>query len=491
MAEEALKLKTARTLKWNSIDRFSSQVLYAVTGVVLANVLPREDFGLVGVILMFQAFAVLFVDSGFGTALLQKKEPTQADYSTVFWFNMGVSAGIYCLLWFCAPAIADLFGRRQELVPMSRVMFLTFIFTAVGIVQTNQLIKRMDVRQVAIANLVSQIAGGGLGIGLALGGFGAWALVWQSVTQAAVKSGWLWCTGGWCPSMRFSRDSLRAMFRVGLGVFTSCLLNVGSLNAYTFVIGVLYPMSTLGVYTQADKWSKMGITSVSQTITASFLPALSQVQDDPGRFSRVSSKMNRFTAYILFPSMGFLAVMAPPIFNCLFGTKWDSSIVLFQLLLLRGIFTVQTALYNNYLIAMARTRAVVAMEVLRDSAALLFLVATIPVITMTWGGDMMFGIKILLCGQLAASVITWCVMTAVVARVTGRHVTDLVTDNLPYLIETLVIGAVMWAEGLIVDNCWGLLALQAFTGVGMYVGFNAALGSAVQKDVLKFIFKKQ
>ena len=189
--------------------------------------------------------------------------------------------------------------------------------------------------------------------------------------------------------------------------------------------------------------------------------------------------------------MGFLAVMAPPIFNCLFGTKWDSSIVLFQLLLLRGIFTVQTALYNNYLIAMARTRAVVAMEVLRDSAALLFLVATIPVITMTWGGDMMFGIKILLCGQLAASVITWCVMTAVVARVTGRHVTDLVTDNLPYLIETLVIGAVMWAEGLIVDNCWGLLALQAFTGVGMYVGFNAALGSAVQKDVLKFIFKKE
>lgn len=168
MADDGLKLRTARTLKWNSIDRFSSQILYAVVGVVLANVLPKEDFGLVGVILMFQAFAVLFVDSGFGTALLQKKEPSQTDYSTVFWFNTGVATAIYVFLWFCAPSIAALFGRTEELVPMSRVMFLTFIFTALGIVQTNQLMKKMDVRQVAIANLVSQITSGALGIILAL-----------------------------------------------------------------------------------------------------------------------------------------------------------------------------------------------------------------------------------------------------------------------------------------------------------------------------------
>ncbi len=486
-----LKTLTARSVKWNLIDKFSTQVLAAVTGIVLARILSEEDFGLVGAILVFQAFASLFVDSGFSFALIQRKAPTRLDYSTVLWFNMGMAVTVYMVLFFCAPLIADCFGGDRRLVPLSRVMFLSFILNASAIVQTNRLMKKMDVRMVAASNALGLIAAAIVGISLAVDGYGVWAIVWQSITLNAVKSLVLWFTSGWLPVLAFSWSALRGFFSVGSGMMVSSFLNVLFQNIYSFFIGNRAGLVPLGYYTQADKWSKMGITSVSQTITASFLPALSQVQDDPGRFSRVSSKMNRFTAYILFPSMGFLAVMAPPIFNCLFGTKWDSSIVLFQLLLLRGIFTVQTALYNNYLIAMARTRAVVAMEVLRDSAALLFLVATIPVITMTCGGDMMFGIKILLCGQLAASVITWCVMTAVVARVTGRHVTDLVTDNLPYLIETLVIGAVMWAEGLIVDNCWGLLALQAFTGVGMYVGFNAALGSAVQKDMLKFIFKKQ
>ena len=112
MADD-LKSKTARTLKWNTLDRVSSQVLYAVTGIVLANILSQEDFGLVGALLVFQAFATLFVDSGFGSAILQKKDPTERDYCTIFWFNLAVSVGIYWILFFCAPLIADKIGRAS------------------------------------------------------------------------------------------------------------------------------------------------------------------------------------------------------------------------------------------------------------------------------------------------------------------------------------------------------------------------------------------
>ena len=122
--KETIRQKTARTLKWNTIDRFSSQILYAVTGIVLANVLSKEDFGLVGAILVFQAFAILFVDSGFGAALLQKKTPTDRDYSTVFWFNFFVSVIVYIGLWIAAPYIADIFQGDKRLIPLSRVMFL-------------------------------------------------------------------------------------------------------------------------------------------------------------------------------------------------------------------------------------------------------------------------------------------------------------------------------------------------------------------------------
>ena len=125
--ESSFRQKTARTIKWNTIDRFSSQIIYAITGIVLANVLSKDDFGLVGAILVFQAFATLFVDSGFGAALLQKKEPTDKDYSTVFWFNLIVSVIIYIILWFAAPLIADIFQGDTRLIPLSRVMFLCFI----------------------------------------------------------------------------------------------------------------------------------------------------------------------------------------------------------------------------------------------------------------------------------------------------------------------------------------------------------------------------
>lgn len=482
-----LKTLTARSVKWNLIDKLSVQALTAVTGIVLARILSEEDFGLVGAIMVFQAFATLFVDSGFSFALIQRKAPSHLDYSTVLWFNMGVAVAIYAVLFCCAPLIADCFGGDQRLVPLSRVMFLSFILNASAIVQTNRLMKKMDVRMIAASNTIGLVAAAVVGITLAVEGYGAWAMVWQAITLNAVKSLVLWLSAGWLPLPAFSWRALRSFFRVGSGMMASSFLNVLFQNIYSFFIGNRVGLVSLAYYSQADKWSKMGITSVSQTLTSSFLPALSQVQDDAERFSRISAKMNRFTAYILFPAMCFLAVMATPVFHCLFGTKWDASIVLFQLLLIRGVFTVLASLYNNYLVAMARTRLVVGMESLRDGAALVFLLATLPVIALTSDADRVLGIKILLYGQLAASAITWMVMTVCVSRVTGRTFRSFIADNVPYLAETLAICAVMWGESLVIDDCWVLVFVQAVTGAGLYILVNWLLKSTIQKEMFLFM----
>ena len=274
-----LKLKTARTLKWNTIDKVSSQVLYAVTGVILANVLSKSDFGLVGAMLVFQAFASLFVESGFSSEKKKKKEPTETDYCSVLYFNLGMSIAIYAILWFCAPLIADIFGD-ERLVGLSRVMFLSFILNATAIVQTNRLMKQMTVAKIAIGNTIGLVASGIVGIWLAFAGFGAWAIVWQTIVLAAVKSGFLWLTSGWLPRARFQLAALKSVFSVGSSVMISSFLNTVSLNIYSFVIGAYYNLSKLGCYTQADKWSKMGIMSMSQILTSSFLPVLSKFQDD-------------------------------------------------------------------------------------------------------------------------------------------------------------------------------------------------------------------
>lgn len=485
--EPGLKTKTARSVKWNVIDKVSQQILYAVTGIVLARLLSQEEFGLVGAMLVFQAFASLFVDSGFSYALIQRKAPSRLDYSTVLWFNMAVAIGIYWILFFSAPLIADCFQGDRRLIPLSRVMFIGFILNASAIVQTNRLMKQMEVKMVAVSNSVGLVVGAVVGIWLAVAGYGAWAIVWQTLALNFTKSLVLWLTSHWTPLWRFSMASLRSFFKVGGGMMVTSFLNVLFQNIYSFFIGNRVGLMQLGYYTQADKWSKMGISSLSNVLTSSFLPALSEVQDDPERFARVTSKMNRFTSYLLFPAMGFLAVMATPIFHCLFGDKWDASIVLFQLLLLRGIFTVLSSLYNNYVIALARTKIVIAMETLRDGAALVFLVATLPFIAMTSVGDPVYGIRLLLWGQVAASAISWLVMVIKTAPVSGRSVGSFLVDSVPYLVETLVIMAALYLESLVVENCWALLILQGLTSLGLYLGVNALLHSVVQKDVLGFL----
>ena len=233
---EELKALTARSMKWNVVDRVSTQLLYAVTGIVLANLLSKEDFGLVGVILVFQAFASLFVDSGFSYALIQRKSPTRLDYSTVLWFNLAVACAIYVILFLGAPLIASLFGGDERLVPLSRVMFLSFILNASAIVQTNRLMKKMDVRMVAVSNSLGLFAGAVVGVWLAVAGYGAWAIVWQTITLNATKSLVLWFTSGWLPLMRFSMGSLRSFFSVGSGMMANSFLNTVFQNIYSELI---------------------------------------------------------------------------------------------------------------------------------------------------------------------------------------------------------------------------------------------------------------
>ncbi|MDE7119263.1 MAG: lipopolysaccharide biosynthesis protein, partial [Muribaculaceae bacterium] len=386
-----LKQLTAGSVKWNFVDKVAQQALYALTGVVLANLLTDTDFGLVGAVLVFQAFASLLVDSGFSYALLQRKRPSRLDYSTVLWFNLAVAVAIYIVLFFCAPLISDLFQHDRRLIALSRVMFLSFIFNAACIVQVNRLMKQMRVKTVALANSVGLFAGAVVGIALAVAGYGAWAIVWQTIALNLVKCVVLWCVGRWLPLFRFSWASLKSFFAVGSSMMATSFLNTLFQNIYSFFIGFRAGLAPLGYYTQADKCINMGITTVQQTLTSAFLPTLSEIQDDPGRFARASSKMNRLTAYMLFPVMGFLAVMATQIFHCLFGTKWDMSVVLFQILLVRGVFTVLNAVYANYAIALARTRLVFYLEVVRDAVALLLLAVTYPWIAAAAPGNAVWG----------------------------------------------------------------------------------------------------
>lgn len=483
---EGLKLRTARTMKWNVIDRLSQQVLYAITGIVLARELTQADFGLVGAVLIFQAFANLLVDSGFSSALLQRKAPTRLDYSSVLWFNLLVAAALYAILWVCAPIIAQCFENDQRLIPLSRVMFLSFILNAAAIVQTNRFMKEMNVRPVAMSNAIGLAAGAVVGIWLAVSGCGAWAIVWQTIVAAAVKTSLLWIISRWTPLLRLSWHALRSFMSVGLGMMFTSLLNTIFLNLYSFFIGNRVGLVSLGYYTQSDKWSKMGSASISQVLTSTFVPVLSSVQDDAPRFRRMVRRMNRVTAYITVPAMLGLAVLATPLFHTLFGAKWDPSILLFRILLIRGIFVVLNSLYGNYMLALGRSKAIVAMETVRDVTAVIALAVTFPYMAIVTPTDPVWGVTVMLWGQLAATVISWIVALVTVSRITGVSAFAFVTDNLPYLALTLV------AAAPVIPLLGSSLApwLQLFAGfaagLAVYLIANFLLRSRVQSDAIAY-----
>lgn len=474
----SLKLKTARTLKWNTIDRLASQVLYAVVGVVLANILSQEDFGLVGALLVFQAFAIIFADSGFGAALLRQKHTSEEDYSTVFWFNLIVSVGIYFVLWFGAPIIADIFQGDKRLIPLSKVMFLTFVLNALAIIQTNRLMKRMDVRMIAISNLIAQVVGGGLGIGLALGGFGPWALVWQSVSLAAVKTAILWATGHWFPMMAFRKDSFKRIWRIGLSVFSSSMLNTLFLTVYSFVIGAFYSLRSLGVYTQADKWSKMGSASLSQVLTATFVPLLARVQDSPDDFKRYVRKINRFTAFIVFPVLAGLAAVGEPLFHTLFGNKWDSAIILFQILALRGILIVLVSLYGNYMLALGYGKRLFSIEVIKDVAIAVAILSTV------WFNS----VDLLVWGQLWASLATYVIVVAMVSKASGYGLKNMLGDLVPFCIASAIMCGACFLLGMISLHPIIKLIIEVAGGALVYLAIMKIGGFHELKESAEYLF---
>lgn len=489
-SDQSLKYLTAKSVKWNAIDRLAQQVIYAVTGIVLARLLSPSDFGLVGVVLIFQAFASLLVDSGFSYALIQRKAPSRVDYSTVLWFNLAVALFIYFILYVSAPMISGWFGDDPRLIPMSRVMFVTFVLNASSIVQINRLTKNMNVRPVAVANAVSLAVGGGMGIVLAVKGFGAWALVWQSVVSCALKSVILWLTSHWLPMLSFSWGALKGFFSVGGAMMTTSLLNTIFTNIYSFFIGNRLGLVPLGYYTQSDKWSKMGIMSILQTLTSSFLPPLSAVQDDPERFRRLCSKMNRMTAYLVFPLMFGLILMAAPIFHTLFGDKWDLSIALFQLLVLRGIFTIITGVYNNFIVSLGKARVIVAMETVRDGVALTALLASLPFMSTSTAEDPLLGIRIMLYGQILASIVAWVITLISACRVSGAKVGAYLRDLLPYLVLTLFICPVLWLIASFDLPPVIILILQCAAGSSLYIGANCLLRSKIQAEAIAFAMGK-
>ena len=297
----------------------------------------------------------------------------------------------------------------------------------------------------------------------------------------------LWFSDSWRPAMRMKLSVLHSFFKVGSGVLGASFLNILFQNIYSFFIGNRAGIVPLGYYTQADKWSKMGVSSLSAIFTQTFLPMLSEYQDQPEKYAATTSRINRLAAYAVFPSFALLIVTATPIFHALFGTKWDPSIILFQLLLIRGIFTIITALYHNYVLSLGRSRLMIVSEIIRDGTAVIAIIATLPYIALSSPENLTEGITIFLWGQVIASVIAWAVMMIIAARVSWSNPWRYLYDLLPYAAISLLIAMGLWWMRDLIANPWLQIAAVSIAGTVIYIGINRMLGSKIQAEAFAFL----
>lgn len=358
MCTTDLKDKAAQGFLWGAINNGAMQLLNAVCGIILARLLTKADYGLAGEVAIFSTIAAALQESGFLAALTNKKNATHTDYNAVFWFNITTSLCLFIVLFFCAPLIVDFFDE-PELLWLSRYAFIGFFVASFSITPRAILFKQLRVKEQAIISVVSLLVAGTVGIlmawMLAKRGMGYWSIPTQNTVYVAMISILSWHYSGWKPSFKFSFRPIREMFGFSCRLLITNLFNCFNNSVFTFVFGYFYTKNEVGVYTQADKWNKMGSQLIIGMVQGVAQPMFVQVGSDVGRLQRVFRKMLRFTCFISFPAMFGLALVAPEFIVVLVGEKWLPSAELMQLLCVAGAFMPITTLYSNFMISRGRS----------------------------------------------------------------------------------------------------------------------------------------
>ena len=351
---ESLKEKTAKGLLWGGISNGMQQLLNLFFGIFLARLLTPDDYGMVGMLSIFSLIASSIQESGFISALINKKDIKHEDYNAVFWFSISTSLCIYTLLFFCAPLIARFFNQ-PELTALARYSFIGFVISSTGTAHSAYLYKNLMVKQRAIACIMGLIISGTIGVTLAYNGFSYWGIATQSITYVTTVMTCFWFFSPWRPTPSFNFKPLKGMITFSSKMLATNIFNHLNHNIFSIILGKFYSEREVGFYNQANKWNYMGHSLVSGMINSVAQPVLAQVTNDRERQLRVFRKMMRFTAFVAFPAMFGLSLIAPELITITITDKWMGSAQILRLLCISGAFIPITGLCSNLVISKGKS----------------------------------------------------------------------------------------------------------------------------------------
>lgn len=426
MASKNLKQKAAAGMVWTAFQKYSKMIVSFIAGIILARLLSPKDYGCIGMLTIFMSLADTFIDGGFGSALIQKKKPSQQDYSTIFWWNIGMAVFLYFLLFISAPAIAR-FYDIPLLCSVLRVQALVLFSHAFNLVQRNQLRKNLNFKLLSMITVLTSLVSLSITIILAYHGFGVWALVAQNILVSAIPAVVFWFYVKWRPMWVFSKDSFKELFSFGGYMFLTHLVNTfcGKLNG--LLIGKLYSPATLGYFSKAMGTEHLASTSISSIISQVTYPLYAQVQDNKAQLGNMIKRLTTTIAYLTFPMMFLLMLIARPLFVLLYSDKWLTSVPFFQVLCLVGISTCLQAVNTQTLAAIGKSKTMFTWTLAKRTVGLIFMV----------GGLILGGMYGFLIGVIIYNWFSYFVNIGLVSKHIGYSWQSQLLDLLPMAVASI------------------------------------------------------
>ncbi|MCK9453169.1 MAG: MOP flippase family protein [Bacteroidales bacterium] len=430
-----LKQKTINGIFWSAIDSFSVQGITFITGIVLARLLTPKEFGLIGMITIFIALSQSFIDSGFSSALIRKKDTTEADYSTVFYFNLIIGLFFFGILIISAPAISNFFNEPQ-LKNLVQVLGVVLIINSLTIIQRTTLTKRIDFKLQTKISFISSVFSGIVGITMAYNGFGVWSLAFKTISQQGMNSLLLWFWNRWRPTLIFSIQSFKELFSFGSKLLISGLIDTAYRNIYYLIIGKYFSAQELGFYTRAQMFNDLPSKNLNSIMSRVTYPVLAQLQDEPVKLKAGYKRMIKSVMFISMILMAGLAAIAEPLVIKLIGENWRPSIIYLQLLTFVGMMYPLHALNLNMLQVQGRSDLFLKLEIIKKILA----VPTI-IIGIIWG------IKILILGMWVNNIISYYLNSYWSGRFIHYSIREQVSDIVPGFILAISVGLLVYMLG--------------------------------------------
>lgn len=472
---ENLKVKTQKGLVWSFVDRFATQGVQFLFGIILARLLSPEDYGTIAMPLVFLAIAQCVIDSGFSTALVRKADLTDDDLSTAFYFNIGVGVICYTVLFLTSPLIAD-FYNTPILSDLLKVTALATLFNPLCAVQQAILTRKIDFKTQAVVSLSGACVSGIVGLTMAYYGFGVWALVCQQVGGYVIRTILLWILGKWIPQRKWSWDSFHYLWGFGSKMLASGLLDTIYTNIYPIVIGKFFSANDLGNYTRAQQFATLPSSNVTGVLQRVTFPVLSKIQNEDERLARNYRKILKLSAFLIFPMMLMLSAIADPLVRVILTDKWKGCIILLQIVCFSMMWYPIHAINLNLLTVKGRSDLFFRLEIFKKVCGVCIMCVTIP-----------HGIIWMVSGGIVSSMIALVINTYYTGKLINVGYLRQMGDLLPIFCVSffmwLVIHAFLW----LTSNIYIQLPLGIFAGLLVYIVCARVLLKSEWEDAMSML----